>query len=75
VGPDLAHHFRGQAAKPLRGNVPVAPAGQAGGLVFDVMLDAGKSGQFLAGSVSSLVGKMADRVSDHTEQAGVLLAE
>ena len=74
--PDLANHVGGQAAEPLRGNVPGAAVVQAGSLMFDVMLGAGKSGQFGAvRGVSSLVGKLPDRVSDHMEQAGVLLAE
>ena len=74
--PDLANHVGGQAAEPLRRNASGAAVGQAGSLTFDVMLGAGKSSQFGAvRGVSSLVGKLPDRVGDHTEQAGVVLAE
>jgi hypothetical protein len=74
--PDLANHVGGQAAEPLRGNVPGAAVGWAASLMFDVMLGVRKSGQPAAvWGVSSLVGKLPDRVGDHTEQARVLLAE
>ena len=73
---DLANHFRRQAAEPLRGNVAAAAVAERCSLMFDLMLAAGKSGQFLAGrGVFPLVGKLPDGLGDHVEQAGVLLAE
>ena len=75
-GRDLANHFRRQAAEPLRGNVAAAAVGEAGGMMSDLMLAVGKSGQFLLGwGVFPLVGKLPDSIGDHVEQAGVLLAE